>query len=107
MFMNKRADQNATAVYRFYSKDGEVDMTGSFLSSQNLKEVDMGVIEEDYTGSDEFVFEMDVTFYGENEDGNVVSRFSYEQKSFELERSDYMLEISSTVQAGQPITFTV
>ena len=35
MFMNKRADQNATAVYRFYSKDGEVDMTGSFMSSQS------------------------------------------------------------------------
>merc|ERR1719376_1390734 len=100
MFMNKRADQNATAVYRFYSKDGEVDMTGSFMSSQNLKEVDMGVIEEDYTGSDEFVFEMDVTFYGENEDGKVVSSFSYEKKSFELERRNFNLTYSQSLEDG-------
>ena len=42
-------------------------------------------MDEDYTGSTDFVFEMDVTFYGENEDGDIVNSFSYEKKDFDFE----------------------
>jgi len=107
VFMNKRVNRNATANFRFYSADGRVNMMGSFVSSSDRQEVNMGMMDEDYTGSTDFVFEMDVTFYGENEDGDIVNSFNYEKNDFEFETSDYSMMMSSNLQAGEFITFTI